>query len=206
MSRTEKPNGSYGTGRLSFLTERISLSTGPRLQRAARTTGKPTLAELIQELLDNDRLQPAPAVAHAVQERLELARTNWERARDVASTRPADYDFHFQTMYTGLIDSAGALVQALGYRVKGAEGSHMMLFGLAATALEAAHPVPSAKLISISEHARRLRRRAVYDRSGTIGKTDRDYFFAEASIIMQALELFACRQVGLAVPGHGWEA
>jgi hypothetical protein len=181
------------------------MASGPRPKRPDGKRAKPTLTELINELLQADRLDPLPLAAHAVQERLELARTNWEGALDVASTRPADYDFHFQTMYTGLLDSAGALVRALGYRVKGAEESHMMLFGLAATALEAAHPVPAGKLISISDHARRLRRRAVYDRSGTIGKIDRDFFFGEASVIMQAIELFACRQAGLPIPGHDWE-
>ncbi len=182
----------------------IRLEGRPRSQRPGGPSAKPTLAELVQQLVDSARLEPVPTAAHAVQERLELARTNWERALDVSSTRPTDYDFHFQTMYTGLVDSTGALVQALGYRIRGAEDSHRLLFAVAAAALEAGHPIPSAKLISIAEHARRLRRRAVYDRSGTIGKTDRDYFFGEASVIMQAIELFASRQAGLPIPGHQW--
>jgi len=163
-----------------------------------------TLLELVTKLVNENRLERIATAGFAVQQRLELARTNWERAQDVARTRPTDYDFQFQTMYTALIDGANALVTALGFRVHGTDMSHMILFGLAGCAIEPRAPEIAQRLSRINEQARRIRSEVTYNRVGVVSKQDRDRFFDDCSQILEELEQFTCRQSNLPIPGHSW--
>jgi hypothetical protein len=164
------------------------------------------LQDTLDRLQREGTLEWQDATMYGVEQHLELARTDWERANDVARVRPTDFDFQYKMMYESLVTAAGALVEALGYRVRGADNTHEMTLRIAALAL-APTDKDSAKLLDrLKDPARSIRRRATYERVGVVSKGERDQFFAQVSEILPVIETVACRLVGAAVPGHTWQA
>lgn len=146
-----------------------------------------------------------PATEYGVRQLLELARTDWERAADTMRFRPDDFDLHYKLAYEALLTAGDAVVASLGYRVRGADGSHDTVLRVASYALAPRHAELARRLGDLKDHARSIRRRATYERVGVVGRRERDEFLREASGILDALERVACEAVGLVPPGHRWE-
>ena len=82
------------------------------------------LEDTLTRLVRDRAIEWHGVTKYGVDQHLSLARTNWERANDVARVRPKDYDFQYKVMYEALVTGSGAMIAALGYRVRGADNTH----------------------------------------------------------------------------------
>lgn len=164
------------------------------------------LRDHLERLAAEGALGAVPVTEYGVRRLLELSRTDWERAADTMRFRPDDFDLHYKLAYEALLTGAEAVLAALGYRARGADGSHDTAFRVACYALVPGHEDIAHRLSDLKDHARSMRRRATYERVGVVSRRERDEFVSEVAPILGGLERVACDAVGLVPPGHAWTA
>jgi hypothetical protein len=162
------------------------------------------LTDHLDRLRGEGRLETVPQSRHQVEQLLELAHTNLERARSLLLNEPDDFDWQVSTLWDSLIEACDAALASTGHRVKGAEGKHFELTRLAAYILGPDDAEAAKSLFDLAPGWLSLRNTVKYDRHAAVGKATRDEIMNRAGAILSALSRVSSKAVGSAPEFEDW--